>query len=704
MAKPIKFRLDLQVTEQRDADGAKSIILKDPVTLRFFYLSSYEYELLETLDGTCSLEEALDKLKASGRYYSSDDAQKIVVKAAQAGLILRTKFGTSEYQRQIKDRAKKAKRAQYFSSVYFLFIPILNPDRFLEKTVWLVKPLLTKWTVRIGLPFLIGAMYLIATGWDKITREFLYFFNFHNLLYLWITIALAKLIHEFAHAYAAKNFGLRVPQMGVAFLIFFPCLYCNTTEAWQLADRRQRIFISAAGIVAEGAMATLAAYIWYFSKPGLINSLAFYLMTISFVSTVLFNGNPLLKFDGYFILIDTIRFPNLYTRAAAYLKYLFLNRVLGIGAIGHSVGTGREKIIATVYGISAFIYRIFLYTGIVMGVYYRFDKTLGIVLAIVAFVLFICRPLFKGVKYLYTQRGEIHMRPKGTLIFAAIVLLAVGLLSVPVSWNSGYPCYVASQRIQKLTVPVATSVKDVLVQKGSRVKEGAIMYTLDTSLLKLELTKKTLEHDILNGELKLGMLDEAKRAETPLRTMELRKLSKEIAKIREEFSTAEHGFVAPFDGVVTTLDDRMQEGFRPGKGVIVGELEFDRDSEVHGLIPEIDVGRFRKGQEVKMLFPMGSGLVLKGTVIDIREYSEQDLKKSPFSSRIGGEVATEEMSQEESDVPLEAHYKCTVKLPEDSPHVPLGITGRLVARFPPKSILSATVDSIVKTFNRESLF
>ena len=325
----IKFRVDLEAHKYDDVEDKDTIVLKDPVSGKYFYLSTYEYRLLKTLDGNRTLQEAIDRLAESGYYYSLEEASAIVGKAAQLGLVLGTKFGTAQFQDYLRNQIETSKKSGRLSSIYFMFIPLLNPDKFLEKTLWIAKLFGNKLTLGLVALALPGAIWCITSGFERIQTEYLFFFNLENLLYLWITIALAKLIHEFAHAYMAKSFGLHVPQMGVAFLIFFPCLFCNTTDAWQLADRKQRIAISGAGILVEAALATACAYVWYFTAPGIVNSLAFYLMAISFISTVVFNGNPLMRFDGYFMLMDWLRLPNLSTRALAYVKYLFMNRVLG---------------------------------------------------------------------------------------------------------------------------------------------------------------------------------------------------------------------------------------------------------------------------------------------------------------------------------------------------------------------------------------
>ena len=328
-----KLRADLVSYQQAEAGGQKKVVLRDPVAQRYYQLSEYEYNLLKMLDGSTTVEEAVDRLKQAGHYYSLSDAKQITVKASQLGLLLGTSYGAAKRQVAEKERIRKAAKTKFLSSVYFLFIPVLNPDRFLERTLWLFKYLANKWTALLFALAAPGALYLIVSGISRIQLEYLFFFNFENLLFLWITIALTKLIHEFSHAYTAKSLGLYVPEMGVAFLIFFPCLYCNTTDAWQLADRKQRAAIAAAGIVAEAALAVLATYVWYFTRPGMVNSLAFYLMAVSFTSTLLFNGNPLLKFDGYFLLTDVLGMPNLYTNSFRHLKYLFMNRVMGVDRI-----------------------------------------------------------------------------------------------------------------------------------------------------------------------------------------------------------------------------------------------------------------------------------------------------------------------------------------------------------------------------------
>jgi putative peptide zinc metalloprotease protein len=697
-----RLRQDLQASEYRESDGTETVILKEPVTEKFFRLSLFEYDLLKALDGSVSVEQALQRLKSKGLSYTPEEAGAIISRAAQYGLLLGTKVHTASYMTALKGQLQKAKSAQRLSSYYFFSLPLLNPDNFLTRTVWIFNLLCNRWTAGLLAVATPVAVYLIFAGLPRIEHEYLFFFHWKNILYLWIMIVLTKLIHEFSHAYTAKRFGLHVPQMGVAFLLFLPCLFCNTTDAWQLADRKQRMAISAAGILAELVLACVATFIWYFTRPGVINSLAFYLMTISLVSTIVFNANPLIKFDGYFILMDYLRIPNLSAKAIEHLKHLFMNRVMGISQVTTSASSGREYMIFTVYGVCAFAYRIILYTGIVAGVYYRFDKFLGILLAVPAAWLFTVRPLVRGAKTLYDRRSQLQPRVSGIVTFVLLVSGVIGFFFCSWPRHTVYRCYVGPQEAQKITVPLPIPISRVFVEPGSIVKTGEVLFTLDTAQLELTLAEKIVDREIVSKEIELLLLSDGRKAQADGKRIELLKVEDEIERTREKLALASQGIIAPFDGVVTSLDPRMQEGFKPGEGTIVGEMEGLTGRQVHALIPEDDLEKIHSGQSVKIWLPLNHGQIFTRPVVDVKPYSETNLQNSPFSSRFGGEVATEAKGENELDAPLNAYYTCSVGFP-DGADLPLGMTGKMIVASAPRSMASRLMHNLILTFNRESL-
>lgn len=697
-----KFRKDLTVSEMKESDGSSMLVIKDPVANKFFKISQREYDLLKLFDGSRTVEDAVEFFHRRGLFLSPEEASLILDKASQSGLILGGKYFNAAYLSSTHQRIQEAERAKKFSSVYFLYIPVLNPDRFLEKTLWLFNLIANRLTLGILLLLAPGALYLIFTGFQKLDNAYLFFFNIENLIYLWITIAITKLIHEFSHAYTAKRFGLHVPQMGVAFLLFFPCLYCNTSDAWSLADRKQRMAISAAGIYSEAAMAVISTYVWYFSIPGMVNSIAFYLMAISFVSTILFNGNPLMKFDGYFILIDAIRLPNLQSKSLGYIKYLFWNRVLGANSVSSTASDQRERSIFLVYGISSFIYRIFLYTGIVATVYFSFDKFLGAMLGILAIALFIIRPIAKGVSSLFAKKSELAPRPRGLAIFIAI-LVALGLiLTIPLSNNSVFPCYVVSSKIQKLTIPLKTSISTVHIKQGSEVKKGDVLLELNPSFLRLALYKQEMQRNISVKQFEVTLVDQKDMSKAATRQIEIHQANDEIARLKEELEIARKGVFAPFDGVITDLDYRVQPGYLPGEGAILGQLQSTDHKVIYALIPEKDRHLVNVGMAVEVWVPVDHGIKFESKIESVRSYSEKDLTGSSFSSRVGGELATETRTDKIKEAPLEAQYICQIGIPTMDVALPIGLTGKVSVPAAPQSILSRNIDRFIRTFTKET--
>ena len=234
--------------------------------------------------------------------------------------------------------------------------------------------------------------------------------------------------------------------------------------------------------------------------------------------------------------------------------------------------------------------------------------------------------------------------------------------------------------------------------------KGQALFELDSSLLELALVKKKIERDILLNELTLVLLDPEELGKAESKEVQVALVEHEIEKIDEELALAEGGIIAPFAGAVTKLDYRVQPGFRPGEGAVIGELESLTKCEVRALIPEQDRRKVFIGQEVEIWLPVEGGVTLNKRIDSIKSYNEANLKDSPFSSRIGGELATEVRGERAQDVPLVAQYICRAHLENSERTIPLGITGRFAVPSPPRNMLSKMVDKAFRTFSRESLF
>jgi hypothetical protein len=233
IAVQMKFRPDIRVHRYDEDTKAPTVVLEDPVANKFFRSSIYEYDFLKEMDGRLTPAQIREKLRPGGRYYSEEYIQKLLDRTAQMGLLLFPGSTSSQTQSRFKEFMEKAKQDRALFKLFFIYIPIFNPDRFLEKTLWLRKLPANKYTACVAALFIPGALYLLIAGSSRIYHEFYYFFSFENMLWLWAALAVVKAVHEFSHAYTTKFCGLHVPEMGVALLIFFLRPYCNTTAAWQ---------------------------------------------------------------------------------------------------------------------------------------------------------------------------------------------------------------------------------------------------------------------------------------------------------------------------------------------------------------------------------------------------------------------------------------------------------------------------------------
>ena len=203
--------------------------------------------------------------------------------------------------------------------------------------------------------------------------DFQSFFNWHTIFYFWCSLAVVKVIHEFGHGLTAKHFGGEVHEMGMLFLVLTPALYCDVTDSWLLPNKWKRIWISAAGIYVECFLASIATFVWWNTEQGLLNSLALATMFICSVNTILFNANPLLRYDGYYVMADWLEIPNLRIKSTQFFAYLFQEKVLGLEVPVQSYMPRSRRSLFVIYAIASYLYR-WVVTFSILFFLYQFLK------------------------------------------------------------------------------------------------------------------------------------------------------------------------------------------------------------------------------------------------------------------------------------------------------------------------------------------
>lgn len=318
-----------------------------------------------------------------------------------------------------------------------LRFPLLDPDRFLARTMPWVGPLFGRFGLLVWLAVVATGGFLGAAHWTDLTEDITdRVLDPANLVLLWFVYPVVKALHELGHAYVTRKWGGEVHEIGIMLLVLSPVPYVDASSAWGFSDKYRRMAVGAAGIAVELFLGAVALFVWLAVEPGAVRAVAYNVMLISGVSTLLFNGNPLLRFDGYYVLADAIEMPNLGSRANQYLGYLFQRYVFGIDDAESPAHTNGERFWLTFYGITSFVYRIVISFIIILFIAGKFF-IIGILLAIWAIATQVLMPVVKVASYVTTSPGVRRQRKRAILSSAAIVaILAILLFVLPVpNWT-----------------------------------------------------------------------------------------------------------------------------------------------------------------------------------------------------------------------------------------------------------------------------
>ncbi len=335
---------------------------------------------------------------------------------------------------QRRDQQRRSKLLAQLASPLWWRIPLVDPERMLSRLLPWVRPLLgftgaALWAAAVGLAFV-----LAATHWAELTTDFLdRLLLLRSLVIMWLLFPILKALHELGHGLATKTFGGEVHDMGIMLLVFSPLPYVDASSASAFPSKWQRIVVGAAGMLVELFLAALALFVWLNVEPGMVRTVAYNVMLIAGISTVLFNVNPLLRYDGYYILADLLEIPNLYMRSRAYVGYLCQRYLFGNRDAEMPQASRSERAWFVGYAVGSFAYRILVIAGISLILMRRFFY-LGAALAIAVVVGWLGLPLWRSLRFLFTSPRLRRVRFRAIVVCLALVglvVVVVGFVPVP---------------------------------------------------------------------------------------------------------------------------------------------------------------------------------------------------------------------------------------------------------------------------------
>lgn len=511
----IRIRRDLDIAPQK-YEGKTYYVVKDPVSLRYYRFKEQERFLIGLMNGRHTLDDAQKQFEQRFRpeRLTLEDLESFAQQLLTAGL---AQNESPQAGKQLFDRRKKRKRSEWMqtlTNILYIKIPVFDPDKLLERMLPWTRWMFTQWFLVVSILFMLSAIMLVATHFqtfqDKLP-SYHEFFSFKTVFYLWFALGAVKIIHEFGHGLSCKAFGGEVHEMGMLFLVFSPCLYCNVSDAWTLPNKWKRIIISAAGIYVELMIAGLATFIWWNTPSNpFVNNLALSLMIVCSVSTVVFNGNPLMRYDGYYVLADWLEIPNLRDRANRYLQRLTMEYCLGIETQPEPYMALWRRILFLAYAIVSYIYRWVVTFSILyfMAMFLKPYK-LGVIsgmLACAAAASMVGWPLYRLGKNVY-KRGRLpDMKPVRTSVSIGalvVLLLAFFLVPLPISrLRETALVQVEDTGIAKVYVTVPGILEKLYVKDGQTVNEGDLLAELRDIELENQLEEARSQRDIYEEQIK----------------------------------------------------------------------------------------------------------------------------------------------------------------------------------------------------------
>ena len=410
--------------------GQVWFVLQDQAAERSHRFSPAAHHFIGLMDGQRTVQEIWDATSAhlgDGAPTQEEAIRLLGQLHAADALLCDVPPDSMEVFRRFERHERMLWKRRLWTPLALRF-PLFDPDRFLVRTLPLVQPLFGWFGILLWLAVVGAGAVLALSHWTDLTENITErVLDPGNLLLLWLVYPMVKTLHELGHAYATRKWGGEVHEIGIMLLVFSPVPYVDASAAWGFADKRKRMLVGAAGIAVELFLGSLALFTWLAVEPGAVRSVAYNVMLISGVSTLLFNGNPLLRFDGYFVLADGIEMPNLGARSNQYLGYLFKRYVLGMRDAEREAASVGEKVWLVLYGITSFIYRIFISFIIITFIAGRFF-VVGVLLAIWALATQLLMPVGKALSFLFANPGLRRQRGRALSTSFLLLVALLGLL------------------------------------------------------------------------------------------------------------------------------------------------------------------------------------------------------------------------------------------------------------------------------------
>ncbi|CAG9297434.1 HlyD family efflux transporter periplasmic adaptor subunit [Celerinatantimonas diazotrophica] len=693
-----RLRQNLRLmTASPDEDGEPRWQILDPLSNKFFFLSRTGFYLFREWQHAKTAKELLALVNERDLDIDANDLDFFIRFLQLNHLIeIHTQRDVARLQQEVTNRKQNA-LMWLLHNYLFIKIPLVRPDLWLSRCFSKIKFL---FRLRLHwVAFLLGGMGLVMVlrQWDTYTHTLQNFFNISAIIYYVGALVVVKTAHELGHAFVAKRYGCRVSSMGLAFLVMTPILYTDTTDAWRLRSRFQRLSIVTAGMRVEIYIACVATFLWGIVPDSSLRSVLFFVATTSWISSLLINTSPFMRYDGYYALSDFLGMENLQPRSFLVGKWFLRERLFGLGIAPPEPLNRKKCLLMVAYAWSTWVYRFFLFMGIAVLVYYFAFKLLGIILFLVEILWFLVWPIIKEIGWWFRLREKMTINRTSIVTFC-LSLLILGALLIPWQSQISAPAVVTFERHQTFYPSESAQVVAWQITPDEKVEKGQPLILLESS---------DIEQDIHSIQIKLAALQTqwqrassgalSRDAQLTLQTQ----ISREQSRLLSLLERRERLVVrAPFSGYIGE-DRLLKKGDYVNEKMPLATLYDPQSGIVKAYIKGQSVSRLKIGSQASFMGNDGKPLATKLVVEKVLPTAITHLSYPGLSSVYGGPIAAQKMQQQM--IPDDSIYEVILSFQSKLP-ITRQEYGRVDLSVKPSSYLVNGVRYIYGILIRESGF
>ncbi|MHC5111236.1 MAG: HlyD family efflux transporter periplasmic adaptor subunit [Planctomycetota bacterium] len=672
----IGLREDLEVSRHLFR-GKPYYIVRDPITFQSQKLTPGDYDVFVRINAGRSLGTIFEELVAEDRASENQEEAffQFIMSLHRIGFLqLPVSDDKVLYHRYRKKMRAKAKEKIF--GIMFLKIPLVNPDAFLQRTMRHVQWMFSPQFFLVWLAVIATAGWIVFRRWHDLAEPVQGLLATQNIVLMWITLIGLKIYHELGHAYCCKYFGGHVPEMGAFLILFTPCAYVDATSTWGFQAKRHRIYVCLAGMYFESMLAALAVFVWAMTGPGLINSAAYNAIFLATVVTVLFNINPLMRYDGYYVLSDLVEIPNLRAKSVAHVLGVLKRLFFGVPNV-NAPARRRERIILLTYGVASSIYKVALVLGISAMLAMKMFLV-GVIFAVFYMGSTVFKSLTQLTSYLWHTPETAHARVRAALITGVVFLLvpsALFLVPMPSSVVAGAVLLAEKEIIAHVREP--GFVRQVEVTSGDVVEQGRRLTVLEND---------AYDEAVASTEAEIhanGIRVDAFRIHQPafVRQEQTKGIALQQAYHHALDRRADLQVDAPIHGRVIDCVDRDDTGRFLEAGAPVATIVSGR-WQIRAILSEAQIASVNPqvGDEVAFKTVAHTAQTIKGVVVRIAPAGSRLVELASLTHLAGGAIAVNPVD----GTAAEPYFELTVDLPAETLQgMRYGMTGTI--RMPAKA-------------------